>query len=372
MKIAFYTPFKPLDHPHPSGDLVTAQGLRDLLIARGHRVLPILRPRSRWIYWRPHQWSALPLHLARALRRAREADLWLTCHAYYKAPDLLGPLVARRRGIPYAVFQGIYSTKRRRRLRSWPGFHLNRWSLSQADPVFTNRTEDWVNLRRLLPEDRLAYVPSGIVPDDFDFIPKARTRFRREWGAGDQPVILSAAMFRPDVKSRGLAWTIRAAGRLARAGLAFRLVIAGDGRERERLVRLAAAEAPGRVHFAGKIPRERMAEFYSGGDLFVFPGIRETLGMVFLEAQARGIPGRGCRNGAIPEVLPPGGTGLLTPPFDADAFDGAVRALATQPERRRRMGRAARERVRRRHDIRRNYAAVAERLEALVRGGENA
>ncbi|MFP4307896.1 MAG: glycosyltransferase, partial [Desulfococcaceae bacterium] len=145
------------------------------------------------------------------------------------------------------------------------------------------------------------------------------------------------------------------------------LAIAGDGRERERLTRLAEAEAPGRVHFVGKIRRDRMGEFYSAGDLFVFPGIRETLGMVFLEAQARGVPVVAFRNGGIPEVVADGKTGLLTPPFDADVFDEAVRSLLTQSERRDRMGNAARDRVRRRHDIRRNYGAVAERLEALVR-----
>ncbi|MFP4388636.1 MAG: glycosyltransferase family 4 protein [Desulfococcaceae bacterium] len=367
MKVAFYTPFKPLDHPNPSGDLATALGLRDLLTELGHRVIPVGPLRSRWIYWRPQKWLRLPIHLARAGRRARDADVWLTCHAYYKAPDLLGPAISRRLGIPYAIFQGIYSTKRRRRLRTWPGFHLNRWGLSRADCVFSNRTLDLENLRRLLPDERLAYVPPGIVPEDFDFDPEARERFRRSWGAGDRPVMVSAAMFRADVKSQGLAWTIRSAGRLRRAGLDFHLAIAGDGRERERLTRLAEAEAPGRVHFVGKIRRDRMGEFYSAGDLFVFPGIRETLGMVFLEAQARGIPVVAFRNGGIPEVVADGKTGLLTPPFDADVFDEAVRSLLTQSERRDRMGNAARDRVRRRHDIRRNYGAVAERLEALVR-----
>jgi glycosyltransferase involved in cell wall biosynthesis len=367
MKVAFYTPFKPLDHPNPSGDLVTALGLRDLLTGLGHQVIPVSRLRSRWIYWRPRKWLRLPVHLARAKRRARDADVWLTCHAYYKAPDLLGPAISRRLGVPYAVFQGIYSTKRRRRLRTWPGFHLNRLGLSRADHVFSNRTVDLVNLRRLLPEHRLEYVPPGIVPEDFRFDPEARERFRKSWGAGDRPVIVSAAMFRADVKSRGLAWTIRSAGRLLRAGLDFHLAIAGDGRERERLTRLAEAEAPGRVHFVGKIRRERMGEFYSAGDIFVFPGIRETLGMVYLEAQARGVPVVAFRNGGIPEVVADGETGVLTPPFDPEAFDESVRKLLENPALRDRMGNAARDRVRRRHDIRRNYGAVAERLEALVR-----
>jgi hypothetical protein len=39
MRILFYAPFKPLDHAHPSGDLVTATGIVDYLINKGHQVV---------------------------------------------------------------------------------------------------------------------------------------------------------------------------------------------------------------------------------------------------------------------------------------------------------------------------------------------
>ena len=52
-------------------------------------------------------------------------EVWFTYHSYYKAPDLLGPVASKRMKIPYVIFQGIYSTKRRRKLNSLPGFYLN-------------------------------------------------------------------------------------------------------------------------------------------------------------------------------------------------------------------------------------------------------
>jgi glycosyltransferase involved in cell wall biosynthesis len=97
-------------------------------------------------------------------------------------------------------------------------------------------------------------------------------------------------MFRPDVKTEGLTWVIRACGELRRRGNNFHLVIAGDGKEKDRLQRLAREHLPHRFHFAGEIPRKEMYRYYSACDLFVFPGIRESLGMVFLEAQSCGLP----------------------------------------------------------------------------------
>lgn len=369
MKIFFHAPFKPLDHPHPSGDLVIARGLVDFLRRRGHRVEPAGALRTRWIYRKPWLLPRAVREIRRARRRIRRdrPDLWLTYHTYYKAPDLIGPAAVRPTGLPYAIFQGIYSTKRRRDPRTLPGFVLNRRALTAADHLFTNRKEDLINLRRLIPEARLTYVAPGIDPDAFPFDPAAREEFRREWGAGDGPVVLSAAMFRPGVKAEGLAWTIRACGGLARRGIPLLLAIAGDGREGTSLRRLADRHLPGRVRFAGKIDRPEMHRFYSAGDLFVFPGIRESLGMVYLEAQSRGLPVVAFDNGGIPEVVAHGETGLLVPPFDEGAFQGAVETLLADMELRRRMGRAAAKQVRERHDLDRNYDVV-EKILARVAG----
>ncbi|MGD8371245.1 MAG: hypothetical protein PVI19_06850, partial [Syntrophobacterales bacterium] len=98
MRIAFYAPFKPLGHPHPSGDLVIGTGLYHFLERRGHQLERVSRLRARWIYWKPWLWPQLALARSQSLRECRRmgADLWLTYHSYYKAPDLLGPECRRR------------------------------------------------------------------------------------------------------------------------------------------------------------------------------------------------------------------------------------------------------------------------------------
>jgi len=357
MRILFYAPFKPLDHPQPSGDLVIATGLYDYLMKKGHAVQKVSSLRSRWIYWKPWLW----IPLIRERRRAQQQiavfrpQIWLTYHTYYKAPDLLGPSVCREAGLPYVVFQGSFSTKRKRDWRTRPGYVMNRKALCAARLVLSNRREDMRNLERLLPPNRLAYVAPGIHPQDFSFDETSRSILRRTWNVGEAPVILSAAMFRPDVKTQGLAWVIRACGELQRRGRELYLVIAGDGREKPWLQRLAEEQLPGRTRFVGKIPRDEMYRFYSAGDIFAFPGIRESLGMVFLEAQSCGLPVVAFANGGIPEVVRHQETGYLVPLFAFEAYIQALDTLLTDEGLRRKMGQAGQRYVRKAHDLDQNY-----------------
>jgi len=369
MHICFHTPFKPLGFPTPSGDLTIAEGLCGFLRRRGHRIWTVPSTRTRWIYWRPRRWFAVMRDGVRSIRyiRAHQPDVWLTYHAYYKSPDILGPMVTRRTHLPYVIFQGMYSTRRRKQLKTRPGFIWNRRSLDLAEHVFTNRRDDLINLRRLLPDDRVTYARPGIYPEDFSFSPRARADLRDAWQVGDRCVIVSAAMFRPGVKTEGIRWVIRVCARLAGAGTPVRLVIAGDGRERENLQRFAHDILPGRVRFVGKIPRNRMHQFYSAGDVFAFPGIRESLGMVYLEAQSCGLPVAAFLNGGVPEVVRDRETGFLVPPFDMEAYQTALNRLVTDDPLRRRMGRNARDYVRAHHDLNVNYGRVETILSDIVR-----
>ncbi|MBW2199471.1 MAG: glycosyltransferase family 4 protein [Deltaproteobacteria bacterium] len=369
MRIAFYAPFKPLGHPHPSGDQVIATGLYDYFRKQGHPVEVASAFRARWIFWKPWRWPQLMGERRRAARRfsRNNTDLWLTYHTYYKAPDLLGPWTCHRAQLPYVIFQGIYSTKRKRNWRTRAGFILNRKALRAARHIFTNRYADLLNLKRLLPPDRLTYVAPGIYPEDFRFSARARDELRRSWNVGNDPVILSAAMFRPGVKTSGLVWVIRACSRLFQQGQRFHLVIAGDGKEKQRLLKLAQNLMPGNVRFVGKIPRNEMYRFYSGGDIFAFPGIRESLGMVYLEAQSCGIPVVAFANGGIREVVKTDETGFLVPSHAFDAFTQAINRLMTQKDLREKMGRSARSYVRSAHDLNRNYKVVENILESIIR-----
>ncbi|MBW2030388.1 MAG: glycosyltransferase family 4 protein [Deltaproteobacteria bacterium] len=371
MRIAFYMPFKPMGHPHPSGDLVTGSELFRYLQGQGHRLHLASNLRARWIYWKPWLWPLFAgevLRLRRMLGRKGRPDLWITYHSYYKAPDPLGPLCSRSLGIPYVIFQGIFSTKRRRRLKTLPGYLLNTAALSRADIVITNKLKDQRNLLRIVPRERLHYVRPGIDPRCFFFDQEARSELRASWQVGKECVILTAAMLRQGVKAQGVGLVIRSCGRLLQQGLRFRLVIAGDGKERQSLERLAQKHVPGRVVFLGRVDRRTMYRFYSGGDLFVFPGIQESLGLVYLEAQSCGLPVVALDGWGAAEAVVHGKTGLLSGPKDLEGFSNNIALLLKDTALREKMGRAARRHVQEHHDAHTNYRTIEDILSSKVPG----
>ncbi len=358
MKIAFYAPFKPLGHKNPSGDLIIARGLVGFLKDRGHTIGVQSTLRARWIYFKPWLWPVLLMDFLKCLACLikNPPDIWLTYHTYYKSPDLLGPWICSLLGIKYVVFQGIYSTKRKRRLKTMPGFYLNRAALLRADHVFTNKLSDLKNLKRIIPEGCLTYVRPGIHPHEFAADKTAGKKLKQEWGIPDScPVILTACMFRDDVKTKGLSWLLQCCANLVKKGVKFHLLIAGSGTMEKKLKAIADEHIPGCFTFVGKVQREEMYKFYSSGDIFAFPGIRESLGMVYLEAQSCGVPVVAFDNGGIPEVVKNEKTGFLLPMYDCPSFSGMLTRLLEDEEGRAQMGKDAAHYVKHFHDIRKNY-----------------
>ncbi len=368
LRIFYYMPFKPLGHPNPSGDLIIGSDLFRYLRRCGHQITLASKLRARWFYWKPWMWLRLLREAARILRQLRRVrpDIWLTYHSYYKAPDALGALCTLFRPTPYFIFQGVYSTKRRRHWKTRPGFLINRWALGRAVAVFTNKRRDEINLRRLLPADRVHYIAPGVDTALFRQDAAAREKLRREWGVKDTPVILTAAMFRPGVKTEGLEKTILACQALHRQGMIFRLVVCGEGASGPHLRALARRSLGANAVFTGKIPREAMYRVYSAADLFVFPGIHEGLGMVYLEAQACGLPVVAFDRWGASELVRNGQTGLLCSSTRPQALQEALAPLIRDGRLRRRLGSAAQEHVRAHHDQSRNHRRFERRLRTLA------
>jgi glycosyltransferase involved in cell wall biosynthesis len=360
MKIAFYAPFKPLGHPNPSGDQVIGRSLFAWFREQGHQVQEISRLRTRWIYRHPLAMLKCVGERRRVLRALQRepVDCWFTHHCYYKAPDVLGPYVCRKLHLPYVVFQPSFATKYRKKIQTAAGFYLNQRALLAADCALTNRRQDMHDLSRIITKEKLFFVPPGISLQRYQRDEQAGECLRHKWQAGDRPVILSAAMFRDDVKSIGLTRVLESCYRLQQKGEDFLLVIAGDGCMRAMLEQQAGKLSPGSVRFVGKLQSHEMVDFYSAGDLFVFPGINESLGMVYLEAQACRLPVVAYDNGGIAGVVAQGKSGFLTELHNDSAFDAAIMRLLRNAGLRRDMGEAAFEYVRRQHDLQQNYKLI--------------
>lgn len=130
---------------------------------------------------------------------------------------------------------------------------------------------------------------------------------------------------------------------------------------------LAQAEVPAQVRFAGQVPRPELYRYYSAADLFVFPGIQEALGMVYLEAQSCGLPAVAFDNAGTPEAIQDGRTGLLVPMYDASGFGEAIERLLEDGGLRRQMGENAKTYIRASHDLEKNYGQMEVVLQRIVR-----
>jgi phosphatidylinositol alpha-1,6-mannosyltransferase len=113
-----------------------------------------------------------------------------------------------------------------------------------------------------------------------------------------------------------------------------RLIVAGAGDASALRERARGAGVTDRVHFAGSPDDEELPVWYRAADIFVAPSVHDTVtgevegfGIVFLEAQASGLPVLATRAGGIPEAVQENRTALLVQPADVPALADAWQRL---------------------------------------------
>lgn len=132
--------------------------------------------------------------------------------------------------------------------------------------------------------------------------------------------------------------------RLEECGVRAELIVIGDGPYRERM----ASELRGQgAHFLGFRRGRELSELYASSDLFVFPSVTDTLGQVVMESQGSGLPVIVSDQGGPKEVVEDGRTGFVLPATSPQAWVERIVELASDGERRRRMGRDAHEAMQR-------------------------
>ncbi|MFN2606287.1 MAG: glycosyltransferase family 4 protein [Acidimicrobiales bacterium] len=174
------------------------------------------------------------------------------------------------------------------------------------------------------------------------------------------------------VPRKGFDSLVRAAARLAPSRPDLVVAIAGAGRDRGRLERLALAEAAP-VRLLGPVPDDLLAPLLSAADVFAVPcrtrwlGLeQEGFGMVFVEAAACGVPAVAGRSGGAAEAVADGETGVVVRrPRDPEAVAAALAPLLDDPNLRRAQGVAARRRAEREYDWDRLAATLERALAPL-------
>jgi len=374
-RILFFAPLKAPDHPTPSGDRTMGRLLIRALRRAGFEIELASRVRTRLAapslsaqYAKRDKSFAVADRLiarARALPKAKRPRAFFTYHLYYKAVDWIGPRVAAALDIPYLVAEASHAPKRAR--DDWAFNHAGaEAAIKAASAIFCLNPNDKECLALVAEKRRLIDLPPFLDLKKFAPVLPDRTAARASLAqrlklddAG--PWLLAVGMMRAGDKLdsyRVLAAAFKRA-RLKRPVL----LIAGDGAAR-REVEGAFADAPCPVEFLGKVAPDKLVPLYAASDLMVWPAINEAFGMALLEAQACGLPVLAGAFGGVSGIVADGKTGFLTAPGDvADFAAGLKRALASDLAA---LGRAARRKVERRHDI---DAASANFARALAKLG---
>jgi glycosyltransferase involved in cell wall biosynthesis len=189
--------------------------------------------------------------------------------------------------------------------------------------------------RRVLRGARLVIAASTALAD-----------LARQLGAHDVRVIPSGVDLPPEVGEEAQPPEVLYAGRLSpekgvlelvEATRGMTLVVAGDGPLRARV--------PGARGF---VPRDELHRLYARAAVVACPSRREGFGVACLEAMAHGRPVVATRVGGLKDLVQDGETGIVVPPRDPAALRAALQRLLADPQLRRRLGAAGRERARQR------------------------
>ncbi len=370
MRVAYYAPLKPVDHPVPSGDRLMARAFLALLQDLGHEVMIASTLRSFERGGDRACQLALETRAQDECRRLRRAfarqptpDLWFTYHAYHKAPDWLGPELSRALAIPYVIAEASIAGKQAD--GPWASGHrATIAAVNTADAVLALTRVDARNLVRYMRDpQRLVLFPPFLPASPVASGAPGPTRraLAAELNLPLEPVwLITVAMMRRDVKLDSYRLLARSLARVV--GADWRLLVVGDGEAGGEVRALLRSIAGDKVRFLGEQPPAAVARACRASDIFVWPALAEAYGMAILEALAAGLPVVACDEGGVADLVEHELNGLLAGERSADALAAHLDRLIGEPRRRERMGAAAAARVAERH----SRAAALARLGAVL------
>jgi glycosyltransferase involved in cell wall biosynthesis len=190
-----------------------------------------------------------------------------------------------------------------------------------------------------IPAERVVVVTNGIP----EMAAGDGARIRDELGIPPQaPLVGSVGHLRAEKAYEVL---IEAAGELLPERPQLRVLIAGEGPERDSLERLSATlELGAAVTLAGA--RDDIPDLLAALDVAVCCSDFEGGPLSVMEYMAAGLPVVATRVGGLPELVRDDETGVLVPARDPRALALALAELLDDPARRRELGAAGRELVR--------------------------
>jgi glycosyltransferase involved in cell wall biosynthesis len=285
-----------------------------------------------------------PLALPTPLFTRTVPDLLVSLYA--SIAFLCGSGLARMRGARTAFWAEVTFDSTTTR-RSWKET-LKSIVLPRADGILTAGRDGSDYVKRYgVADERVFIVPHVI---DFDHYAQASTisplereRIREQLGVRGTTFVYAGRL----LPGKGLSYLLDAFAELQRTdGAEVSLLVVGDGPEEESLRKSCREEALANVVFAGFHQSDTLPRLYAAADVFAFPTLGDTFGMVVSEAMACGLPVISTSAaGELHDRVLDGVNGFVVAPADSSALVAPMRRLAGDPELRRAMSEAARRTV---------------------------
>jgi colanic acid/amylovoran biosynthesis glycosyltransferase len=238
------------------------------------------------------------------------------------------------------------------------GFHMREKLARAVMAVAISKYGSSQIQRACAPEDwkKIAIVPLGVDLDHFAARPSP---------AGETFEIVLVGRIESQKAQHIL---IRAIRLLRDRGRKVHLTLVGDGPTRpliEQLIR--ELDVVKDVELTGAQNHDKVLDYYRRANAFVCSSYAEGLPVVLMEAMAMEIPCVSTWITGIPELIRDGVDGLLVPPASPEHIADAVERLITEPGLAERIGKAGRERIEDRYNLRKNIPALAQAFERFVR-----
>lgn len=289
-------------------------------------------------------------HLARVIDEVRP-DL---VHAHSAKAGLVGRLAVRGR-IPTVFQPHAWSFEAVDGGTAALALRWERWGARWAARVVCVSEAERATGVRADIDGRWTVVPNGIDPERFRPADADTVRAGLAPLAGVDPAAPLAVCVGRLCRQKGQDVLLRAWEAVVRRVPDARLVLVGDGPDRERL----REDAPESVLFAGAVADA--APWYQAADLVVLPSRWEGMALAPLEAMACGRPVVVTDVDGAHESLPPSFTArCLVPPEEPAVLAEAVTELLLDPPLRESLGDRGRRHVLATHDVRHTANAVAD------------
>ena len=205
-----------------------------------------------------------------------------------------------------------------------------------------------------ISEDKITIIHNGI---DMKEIHKVKSNLKDELGCEHLLLFIGRL-----AKQKGIDVLIRAIPMLKDYDV--KLVVAGTGPEQANLSRLISElNLQEKVVFVGVVHGKRKLEYLSASDIFVFPSLSESFGMVLLEAMACKTPIVASKVAGIPEVI--GRDGVLVEPRNPAKLSEGIRELLDDEKTAKKLASRAYKRLTQNFTVERTAAAYIELYERL-------